>query len=152
MEHATDRGSRKIVQKAVHEKSDFRKFHEKMKLVDVLTIKFNEISSLARISLPCGAALFNYMTRRALCLSSNTTPRVILRSVGRHGDDIFRSFIVDFLETCKIVCTTGIFCKSNTLRWCHVPMKWSMRPTGEAGKLSRRPCMKSRIFENFMKN
>ena len=31
-------------------------------------------------------------------------------------------------------------------------MRWSMRPTGEAGKLSRRPCMKSRIFENFMKN
>ena len=29
---------------------------------------------------------------------------------------------------------------------CHRSLKWSMRPTGEAGKMSRTPCMKSRIF------
>ena len=68
MEHATDRGSRKTLQSTVHEKSDFLKFHGKLKLVDGLAIKFNEISSLARISLLRGAALINYMTRRALCL------------------------------------------------------------------------------------
>ena len=68
MEHATYRGSRKSVTRTVHGKLDFRKFYEKLKLVDGLAIKFNEISSLARISLPRGAALVNYMTRRALCL------------------------------------------------------------------------------------
>ena len=68
MEHATDRGSREAVQMAVHEKSDFRKFVEILKLVSVLSIKLNEISSLARISLPYGAAPFSYMIRRALCL------------------------------------------------------------------------------------
>ena len=35
-----------------HGTSDFRKFHDKLKLVDVLAIKFNEFHSLARISLP----------------------------------------------------------------------------------------------------
>ncbi len=69
MEHATDRGSRKTVQSTVHGKSDFfENFRGKLKLVDGLAIKFNEIASLARISLPRGAALINYMTRRALCL------------------------------------------------------------------------------------
>ena len=68
MEHATGRGSWKTVQSTVHEKSIFFKFHEKLKLLDDLAIKFNEIASLARISLPRGAALNNYMTRRALCL------------------------------------------------------------------------------------
>ena len=68
MEHATDRGSRKTEQSTVHGKSDFRKFHGKLKLVDGLAIKFNEIASLARISLCRGAAIMNYMTRRALCL------------------------------------------------------------------------------------
>ena len=57
MEHATDRGSRKALGTTVHEKSDFSKFNEKLKLVDVSAIKFHEIPSLARISLPCGAAL-----------------------------------------------------------------------------------------------
>ena len=52
MEHATDRGSRETCETIVHEKLDFRKFHEKLKLVDVLAIKFHEISSLARISFP----------------------------------------------------------------------------------------------------
>ena len=42
MEHATDRGSRKTLQSTVHEKSDFLKFHGKLKLVDGLAIKFNE--------------------------------------------------------------------------------------------------------------
>ena len=68
MEHATCRGSRKSVRRTVHEKLDFRKFHEKLTSVNGLAIKFNEISSLARISLPRGAALVNYMTRKALCL------------------------------------------------------------------------------------
>ena len=68
MAHATYRGSRKSVAPIVHGKLDFRKFHEKLKLVDVLVTKFNEISSPARISLLRGAALINYMTRRALCL------------------------------------------------------------------------------------
>ena len=68
MEHATDRGSRGNVQNPVHEKSDFLKFHRKLELVDGLAIKFNEIASLARISLLRGAVLINYMTRRALCL------------------------------------------------------------------------------------
>ena len=77
--------------------------------MDGLAIKFNEMALLALISLPRGAALINYMTRRALCLSSNTTPRVILRSVGRHGDGIFRLHFVDLLETCKVVCRIGIF-------------------------------------------
>ena len=68
MEHATDRGSREHVQNPVHGKSDFLKFHGKLKLVDGLAIKFNEIASLARISLPRGAALINYMACRAICL------------------------------------------------------------------------------------
>jgi len=68
MAHATDMRSRKTGPTTVHEKSDFRKFREILKLVSVLGIKFHEISSLARISLPCGAALVSYMTRRALCL------------------------------------------------------------------------------------
>ena len=93
-----------------------------------------------------------YMTRRALCLQSNTTPRVILRSIARHGDGIFRLHFVDLLETCKVVCRTSIFRHSNTFRWCHRSLKWSMRPTGEAEKTSRAPCMESRIFQNFMKN
>ena len=59
MGHATDRGSQEAVQTAVHENSDFRKFDVKMKLVHVLAIKFNEISSLARISLSRGAAILN---------------------------------------------------------------------------------------------
>ena len=59
MQHATDRGSRKTVQSTVHEKFDFFKFHEKLKLVNGLAIKFNEISSLARISLLRGAAVLN---------------------------------------------------------------------------------------------
>ena len=46
----------------------FENFMEKLKLVDGLAIKFNEISSLARISLPRGATLVIYVTRRALCL------------------------------------------------------------------------------------
>ena len=68
MEHATDRGSRETVQTTVHEKLDFRKFHEQLKLATVLGMEFHEISSLARISLPRGTALVSYMTRRALCL------------------------------------------------------------------------------------
>ena len=64
MEHVADRGSREAVQTAVHEKSDFRKFHEMLRLVSVFGIKFNVISLPARISLLCCAALFNYMTRR----------------------------------------------------------------------------------------
>ena len=68
MEHAADRGSRKTVQSTVHEKSDFLEFHRKLKLVDGLAIKFNEISSLARISLHRGTTLMNDMTRRAPCL------------------------------------------------------------------------------------
>ena len=68
MEHATDRGSRKTWQSTVHEKYDFLKFHRKLKLVDGLAMKFNEISSLARISLLRGATLIIYVTRRALCL------------------------------------------------------------------------------------
>ena len=68
MEHATYRESRTSVARTVHEKLGFRKFYEKLKLEDGLEIKFNEISSLARISLLRGAALVNYMARRALCL------------------------------------------------------------------------------------
>ena len=69
MEHATDRGSKKTVQSTVHEKTDFfLKFDGQLKLVDGLAIKFDESSSLARISLPRGAALINYMTSRARCL------------------------------------------------------------------------------------
>ena len=70
MEHATYRGSRKSVVCTVHGKLGFRKFDEKLKLVDGLAIKFNEFFSLARISLPGGAALINHMTRRALCFVS----------------------------------------------------------------------------------
>ena len=68
MEHATCRGSRKSVPPTVHKKLDFREFDDKLKLVDGLAMKFNEISWLARIVLPRGAALVKYMTRRALCL------------------------------------------------------------------------------------
>ena len=68
MEHVTCMGSRESVRRTVHEKLDFRKFHEKNKLVDGLAIKFNEIFPRARISLSCAAALVNYMTRKALCL------------------------------------------------------------------------------------
>ena len=65
------------------------------------------------------------MTRRALCLQSNTTPRVILRSIARHGNGIFRVFNLDFLEIHKIISTTYIFYKSNTFRWCHRSMERS---------------------------
>ena len=77
MEHATDRGRRKTAQSTVHEQSDFSKFHGKLKLVDGFGTKFNEVVSLARVSLHRGPVLINYMNRRAPCLSSNTTSGAI---------------------------------------------------------------------------
>ena len=47
--------------------------------------------------------------RRALCLQSNITPRVISRSIARHGDDIFRAFNLIFFEMRTIVSTTVLF-------------------------------------------
>ena len=79
-------------------------------------------------------------------------PRVILSSIGRSGDDIFELHNLDFLETCTFVLDSRIFRKSNMFRWWYRSMRWSMRPTGEAGNLWHAPCMESWIFENFMKN
>ena len=54
-------------------KFENRKFHEILTLVMFETIIFDEFSSLARISLPCGAHVCYYhMTRRAVSCKSNT--------------------------------------------------------------------------------
>ena len=67
MEHAAYMGSRKSVRRTAHDKLDVQNTIEKLKLVDGLATKFNDIFSLARISLPRGAALVNYVTRKAFC-------------------------------------------------------------------------------------
>ena len=57
MEHATDRGSRKTGESTAHENDVFAKFHEILTLVRGLTMKIDEFSSLARISLLRDAAV-----------------------------------------------------------------------------------------------
>ena len=52
----------------------------------------------------------------------------------------------------KFFSTTGIFCNSNTSQWWDRSPARDKRTIESRANLWRRPCMKSRIFENFVKS
>ena len=53
---------------------------------------------------------------------------------------------------CKFFFATGNFCNSNTSQWWDRSPARDKRTIESRANLWRRPCMKSRIFENFVKS
>ena len=111
MEYATDRGSRKAEETTAHENDDFETFHEILKLVTVFDEKFTKFSRWREFHCLAAPRLVFQVIRRAVSLWSNTEPRVNWRTIGRHGVGSFRSFKLEFLETCTVASRTRIFCE-----------------------------------------